>query len=66
MLWIFTAAVAAGYVALLLFRDDASENIRKWIYPLLIALGFVGGLYFAEPSSNDEACASYGTRAGDC
>jgi hypothetical protein len=66
MFWIFVAAVVAGYASLFLFRDDASEGIRKWIYPVLIALGLAGGAYFANSGSNNESCMSYGTRADDC
>jgi hypothetical protein len=66
MLWIYAAIVLAGYVTILLFRDDASENVRKWIYPVLLILGIGGGWYFAVPHSDNSDCQSYGTRAGDC
>lgn len=65
MLWYYTAAIVLGYAALLLFRDDASEKIRAWIFPVLLVLGILGGLYFGNPGQ-DENCQSYGTRAGDC
>jgi len=66
MLWIYVTAVAIGYAALFLFRDDASEHIRKWIYPVLIVLGILGGLYFAREGSGDDQCQTYGFRANDC
>jgi len=66
MLWIYVAAIAVGYALLFLFKDDASEHVRKWIYPVLIVLGITGGAYFAKPGSDDKSCTSYGTRADDC
>lgn len=65
MLWIYAAAVFAFYAIIFIFKDDASEDIRKWIYPILIVLGILGGLYLTKTPS-DDACTRYSSIANDC
>lgn len=61
MVWIYAGVIALVYGFIFLFRDDASENIRKWAYPILLILAIGGGLYFANHGTNDDdECTTYG------
>lgn len=65
MVWLYIGVVVAIYAAIFLFRDDACEDVRKWLYPALLILA-IGGGYMLSTNGGDDDCTSYSFLVSDC